>query len=233
MRSIITDVEGTTSSLSFVKDVLFPFAAARLPEYVRQHADQPEVRRHLDETAALAGLASGDLDGVVRQLLAWIAEDRKATPLKALQGMIWESGYRNGDYRAHLYEDAAVCLRQWYAEGCRLFVYSSGSVQAQELFFQYSAFGDLRELFAGHFDTRIGAKGDPEAYAMICRQASLTPAQTLFLSDVEAELDAAATAGLATARLCRKDDYGMEPDEVVSAHPVYASFRDLPEDLLK
>ncbi len=147
--------------------------------------------------------------------------------------MIWESGYRHGDYRAHVYEDAAECLRQWHDEGHRLFVYSSGSVQAQELFFRYSVFGDLRELFAGHFDTRIGAKGEPESYEAICRQASLTPARTLFLSDVETELDAAARAGLATARLCRKEDYGMAPDEVVSAHPVYASFLDISDELLR
>lgn len=228
MRTIITDVEGTTSSLSFVKEVLFPFAASALPAFVREHAERPDVRRCLEEAAATAGLSARDQEAVIGQLLAWIEEDRKVTPLKALQGLIWESGYREGAYRAHLYEDAAECLRRWHGEGRKLFVYSSGSVQAQELFFRHSVYGDLSNLFSGHFDTRIGAKGDADSYRRICQQAGLEPGESLFLSDVEGELDAAREAGLVTVRLCRREDYGTGPDEVTSAHPVVDSFRAIP-----
>ncbi|MEO0421351.1 MAG: acireductone synthase [Pseudomonadota bacterium] len=232
MRNIITDVEGTTSSLSFVKEVLFPFAAAALPAFVREHAERPDVRRCLEDAASTAGLSSGDQEAVIGQLLAWIAEDVKVTALKSLQGLIWESGYREGAYRAHLYEDAAECLRRWHGEGRKLYVYSSGSVQAQELFFRHSIYGDLSGLFSGHFDTRVGAKGEAESYTQICRQAGLTPGESLFLSDVEAELDAAREIGLATVRLCRREDYDKGPAEVTSAHPVVDGFDAIPEHLL-
>ena len=227
IKAIVTDIEGTTSSLSFVKDVLFPYAAAKLPEFLREHRTEKPVREQLDATAELAGLPSHDLNPLIRQLVDWIASDTKATPLKALQGMIWKRGYESGDYRAHVYGDAVRCLRDWFENGIHLFVYSSGSVQAQKLFFQYSRYGDIRALFRGYFDTTTGPKHDEASYRAIAAEIGFPGEEILFLSDVEAELDAAGSAGYRTCRLSRPGDYGENAGEVPSNHPVYASFDDI------
>ncbi|MEM1090731.1 MAG: acireductone synthase [Pseudomonadota bacterium] len=227
ISAIITDVEGTTSSLSFVKDVLFPYAARELPAFVREQRHDPAVRRELASAAAQAELSADDIDAVVSQLLRWIADDRKVTPLKNLQGMIWEFGYVSGAFKAHLYEDAERCLRRWHAQGLTLYVYSSGSIHAQKLFFGHSVAGDLRPLFSGYFDTTTGPKFGRESYQKIVEQIAVPAQQALFLSDVEDELDAAASAGLHTARLVRSADYGIDPAQVVSGHPVAASFDDI------
>ena len=138
IRAIVTDIEGTTSSISFVHDVLFPYAAEKMPQFVRAHRGEPAVEAILSEVAALSGVDAADSDALVEHLLTWIAEDRKLTPLKALQGLIWQAGYERGDYRAHVYPDAVIALRQWHARGLPLYVYSSGSIHAQKLFFQHS-----------------------------------------------------------------------------------------------
>lgn len=207
-RVVLTDIEGTTSSLSFVKEVLFPYARRHLKGFVRDHADDPEVRAQLDATRALAGLEDADDARIVAELIAWIDADRKATPLKALQGLVWEHGYRAGDFQGHVYDDAVAGLRRWHAAGIALYVYSSGSVHAQKLLFAHTAFGDLTPLFSGYFDTRIGAKGEVESYRRILAETAVEPGDMLFLSDIVAELDAARAAGLETCQLVRDG----EPD---------------------
>lgn len=202
-RAILTDIEGTTSSISFVKDVLFPYARDHIGAFVSAHADDPGVRRWLDATAQEAGVDAGDREAIVATLRRWIAEDRKATPLKALQGMIWEAGYRDGVYQAHVYPEVADRLRAWKAQGLPLYVYSSGSVAAQKLFFRYSEAGDLAALFDGHFDTEIGGKREVDSYTRIATAIGLPPQDILFLSDIVEELDAARSAGLQTTWLCR------------------------------
>ena len=204
IRAILTDIEGTTSSISFVKDVLFPYARAHLSAFVAAHGGEPEVARWLAATARDAGLAEDDSAGIVATLQQWIDQDRKATPLKALQGMIWADGYANGAYRAHVYPEVADRLRAWKAQAVPLYVYSSGSVAAQQLFFRYSEAGDLAGLFDGHFDTEIGAKREADSYARISAAIGVAPQQILFLSDIIAELDAARSAGLQTVWLCRE-----------------------------
>jgi len=206
-RAILTDIEGTTSSISFVKDVLFPYARRALPEFVRAHGDAPEVRRWLDSVAVEIAAGTCQDEVIVETLQGWIDQDRKHTALKALQGMIWQAGYRNGDYRAHLYPDVAPQLRAWQADGIALYVYSSGSVAAQKLFFQYSEAGDLSKLFSGHFDTEIGHKRERDSYQRIAQAIGLPPGEMLFLSDVVEELDAACEAGLATVLVDRREDY--------------------------
>ena len=208
-RAIVTDIEGTTSSLSFVKDVLFPYARRQLAGFVAAHGGEPEVRKLLDAANAEVG---GGLDdaGVVAQLERWIDEDRKITPLKALQGLIWETGYRRGDFQGHVYADAVHRLREWHAQGLRLYVYSSGSVHAQKLLFAHTAFGDLTPLFSGYFDTRIGAKREPDAYRAIVSDLQLPAGDVLFLSDIVEELDAARAAGMQTIHLVR--DGAMDED---------------------
>lgn len=217
IKAILTDIEGTTSSISFVKDVLFPYARARLPAFVRAHAEQPNIRALLDEVSALHGTPLND-EQTIAELIRWIDEDRKATPLKALQGLIWEAGYRDGDYRGHIYPDAARKLKEWKAQGLALYVYSSGSVHAQKLLFAHTECGDLTPLFSGYFDTQVGAKQADESYQAIARHIGLPPIQLLFLSDIGAELDAAKSAGFTTCQLLRE---GATPSP---AHPQAIDF---------
>jgi enolase-phosphatase E1 len=188
--------------------VLFPYARRHIAGFVRDHASDAQVRAHLDEARALAGLTDAGDERVVAELVAWIDEDRKATPLKALQGLIWEHGYRTGDFTGHVYVDAVEALRRWRDRGIALYVYSSGSVHAQKLLFAHTRFGDLTPLFSGWFDTRIGAKVDAGSYRRIVEEIGVPPAEVLFLSDIDRELDAAQSAGLQTWQLVRD----TEPD---------------------
>ena len=203
IKAIVTDIEGTTSSISFVKDVLFPYAREHLPAFIATHADKPEVQHWLHEAAKEAGLVSASQSELIALLQRWIDEDRKATALKALQGLIWEDGYRGGVYRAHVYTDVAPALRAWKRHGLDLYVYSSGSVTAQKLFFCYSDAGDLTSLFSGYFDTEIGPKREAKSYNSIAIAIGRPTNEILFLSDVAAELDAAGSAGMHTTLLAR------------------------------
>ena len=205
--TILTDIEGTTSSISFVKDVLFPYARAALPGFVRTHGHEPEVRRWLDAVAIEIAASACQDAMIVETLQGWIDQDRKHTALKALQGMIWEAGYRDGDFLAPLYPDVLPALRAWHMAGHRLAVYSSGSVPAQKLLFSHTEAGDLTPLFSGFFDTEIGGKREPDSYRRIAEQLGSAPFDLLFLSDVVAELDAARDAGLRTVLIDRRDDY--------------------------
>ena len=202
-RAILSDIEGTTSSIDFVKDVLFPYARRHLPAFLVTHADKPEVQHWLHEAAKEAGLVSATQQEIMELLQRWIDEDRKATSLKALQGMIWEQGYRDGEFRAHVYPEVARKLQEWKAQGVDLYIYSSGSVAAQKLFFGYSEAGDLSRLFSGYFDTEIGAKREADSYRRIAAAIGRPPGEILFLSDTVAELDAAQTAGMRTIQLAR------------------------------
>jgi enolase-phosphatase E1 len=220
IRAIVTDIEGTTSSIDFVKDVLFPYARKRLPAFVETHADKPEVQHWLHEAAKEAGIIEASRQEIIELLLGWIDQDRKSTALKALQGMIWKEGYEAGEYRAHVYPEVSARLHAWRADGLHLYVYSSGSVPAQRLFFRYSDAGDLTPLFAGYFDTETGPKRESASYAKIADAIDERPEHILFLSDIVEELDAAREAGLQTGWLLR-------PPQAVPAdprHPAYADF---------
>jgi enolase-phosphatase E1 len=218
VRAIVTDIEGTTSSISFVHDVLFPYASRELPDFVRDNAGVPEVAALLDDTRHEAGEADATTERVIEILLGWIAEDRKATPLKTLQGHVWRRGYERGDFTGHVYDDAVDGLRRWSVWGIDLYVYSSGSVGAQKLLFGYSDAGDLRPLFKGYFDTRIGHKKEAGSYRNIIREIGLPASEILFLSDVAEELDAAREAGTQTCQLVRDEHV------VVGSHAVARDF---------
>jgi enolase-phosphatase E1 len=222
IKALVTDIEGTTSSLSFVKDVLFPYARDHLATFVRDHAQDAGVALQLDAVRREAGDPSMSLEAVIDQLNAWIDEDRKITPLKELQGMIWENGYRNGDFQGHIYADAEQALRDWHARGLALYVYSSGSVQAQKLLFAHTGSGDLTPLFDGYFDTAMGGKQDTGSYRAIAASIGVAPAEILFLSDIRSELDAAAAAGFRTVWLVRDDS----PDPQ-AAHRQVRDFREI------
>jgi enolase-phosphatase E1 len=216
VRAILTDIEGTTSSIAFVKDVLFPYARRALPAFLKARRNDPEVARWVDAVAAEIGAASSDAC-VVEVLQGWIDEDRKHTALKALQGLLWRAGYEGGEYAAHVYPDAVQALQRWHAQGVPLYVYSSGSVAAQKLFFGHSAAGNLLPLFEDHFDTEVGGKRESASYTRIAEAMGLAPEQILFLSDVVEELDAAREAGMDTVLIDRPQDY-PQPREGEATH---------------
>ena len=224
MTTILTDIEGTTSSISFVKDVLFPYARRELPRFVRERGQQPEVRHWLDQVALENGGLCQD-PMIVETLQGWIDEDRKHTALKALQGMIWEAGYASADFTAPVYPDATDALRRWHAGGHRLAVYSSGSVPAQKLLFAHTDAGDLTGLFSAWFDTTVGGKREAASYARIAEALQVPPSTIVFLSDVVAELDAAREAGLRTILVDRPQDYPQPRDaEAAGGHPRVTGF---------
>lgn len=227
IKAIVTDIEGTTSSLAFVKDVLFPYARARLGDFVRAHGAEPEVAKLLEAVQTEAGRAL-DIPASIAQLEQWMAEDRKITPLKTLQGLIWEQGYRQGQLKGHVYADAVKNLRRWKSLGIALYVYSSGSVHAQKLLFGYSEYGDLTTLFSGYFDTSVGMKRAAASYCNIVTDLGLPAREILFLSDIKEELDAAAAAGMHTGWLVRD---GVLP--VDTRHLVARSFDDITLHFLK
>jgi len=198
---LLFDIEGTITSLAFVKEELFPYARLNLPSFLSANADRPDVASILERLTAIVG--TNDLDQVASELVRWIDEDRKQTDLKELQGLIWEEGYRSGAYRGHLYPDVVPFWRTMRARGEVLAIYSSGSEQAQRLLLTYSVEGDVSALIDRHFDTRVGPKQEPASYQLIAHELGLAPAELEFFSDSVEELDSASQVGMRTCRLIR------------------------------
>ncbi len=237
--AILLDIEGTTTPIEFVNGTLFPFARARLGEFVRQHGLRADVREdlaalrqeHAREASATPGLppwpggAAGETgaDAAVAYLLWLMDRDRKSTALKSLQGKIWEAGYRSGELRGHVYSDVLPAFRRWRAQGRTIAIFSSGSVLAQKLLFAHSTAGDLTRYIGAYFDTTTGAKKDQQSYRRIAAALGQLPADVLFCSDVVGELDAARQAGLVTALCIRPGS--VTPDNV--PHRVVRTFDDL------
>ena len=211
VAAVVTDIEGTTTPIAFVRDTLFPYARARLAEAITR----PEAAAILAEVAQMVPGVP-----VLDTLNHWMDDDAKVGPLKALQGLIWDAGYADGSIKGDIYPDVAPMLRRWVRGGLRLHLYSSGSVPAQKLLFGNTVDGDLTGLFQGFFDTRVGSKRESESYDRICIGINVPPAEVLFLSDIEAELDAAASAGLRTCQLVRPQDGTVASDR----HAVAADF---------
>lgn len=193
-KIILTDIEGTTSAISFVKDVLFPYAYKKLPEYVR--TNHKEIKEILDDVRTRENNPGLTDEEVIEMMLRWIEEDKKVTPLKTLQGHIWKEGYENGKLKGHIYDDALKALNVWKEQGLRIYIYSSGSVPAQKLLFAHTSHGDLSPLFSGYFDTHIGTKLDAESYERIAAHIGIPPEDILFLSDNVGEIEAAQKAGM-------------------------------------
>lgn len=219
IRAIITDIEGTTSSISFVKEVLFPYAFNAMEGFLEENWPADFTREAVAQAATESGLTLDTPQAASALFRQWIEEDRKSTPLKSLQGHIWKAGYQNGDYRAHLYPDTAPALRRWKDQGLDLYVYSSGSIAAQKLFFGYSEAGDITNLFSGYFDTTTGPKQETASYQAIAQSIGVPASELLFLSDIGAELDAAQAAGFQTVQLIR-DEIAVPSDK----HPQVTSF---------
>jgi enolase-phosphatase E1 len=229
-RGILLDVEGTTSSISFVYDVLFEHAKRNVASFLAARRDDPQVR------AAALGLARGlglpddtvgDEAGLTRLALGAIDlmnRDVKDTSLKALQGMIWRGGYESGEIVAHVFDDVPPAMAAWADSGIDVRIYSSGSVEAQKLFFAHTAAGDLTPHLRGHYDTTTGPKREAASYAAIAADMGCEPRQILFVSDVGAELDAARAAGMATALAIRPGN--REPGGVFE-HEAVRSFAEI------
>jgi 5-methylthioribose kinase len=192
--AVVLDIEGTTSSIEFVKDHLFPFARRHISAYVHEHGSA--VAEILDQVRSTDGNADLDTEQLIAVLLRWMDEDRKLSPLKTLQGMIWQSGFDSGELHAHFYDDAVRGIKQWHQRGVPIYIYSSGSIAAQKLLFSHTAYGDLTPLLTGHFDTTTGSKLEARSYQAIAASIGHPAAAILFLSDHALEIQAASAAGM-------------------------------------
>jgi enolase-phosphatase E1 len=212
-RALLLDIEGTTTPISFVYEVLFPYAREHAASFLREHADRPsmrpliaQLRKELGSDGARSSMDepltephTPRVDALAADVVAAIDRDRKTTGLKTLQGLIWQEGYRSGGLRGEVFEDVPPALARWHRAGIDVRIYSSGSVLAQRLLFETVRTGDLTRYLRGYFDTETGAKTDPGSYGRIAAAFDLRPADVLFISDVVTELEAAREAGL---RIC-------------------------------
>ena len=245
-RVVLLDIEGTTTPIAFVRDVLFPFARGRVLAYLERERGSEACRAAVlllrDEQAAdrargerpprdpapgsVPGPAPGDESqelgpASIAAYARWLMDlDRKSRGLKLLQGLIWQDGYRSGELHGEVYEDVAPALDRWRTLGLRTYIFSSGSVLAQRSLFQTTGGGDLTVLLDGYFDTVVGPKGSADSYRAILKALGVAPDQVLFVSDAVAELDAARAAGLRTA-LCER---GTSTSGPVGGHPVIHTF---------
>ena len=206
ISAVLTDIEGTTSSVNFVYEVLFPYFRNNMDRLKEMTAD-PQVQAAFKKTVELARELEGktlkSVDEILATLHRWSEEDRKITPLKTLQGILWKEGYNTGELEGHVYEDVAPALKKWHDRTIQLAVFSSGSVAAQKLIFGHSISGDLTTYFSLYFDTETGGKRDKETYSAIAEQMHLKCQNILFLSDIVEELEAAQSAGMQTVQLVR------------------------------
>lgn len=202
----LIDIEGTVGSIAFVRDVLFPYAKARMDAFVALHRPEPWMRAILESAAREAGVDAADMPSVLAALHSWSDNDVKVTPLKELQGHIWAEGFASSGIRGHLYPDAVDALQRYRDAGVRLYIYSSGSAAAQKLLFGHTVAGDLLPLFSGFYDTTIGGKREAGSYERILSEIGDAPNEVVFFSDNEAELDAASEAGIVTVQLARPAD---------------------------
>jgi enolase-phosphatase E1 len=217
---ILTDIEGTTTDIAFVHTVLFPYSRERMESYCYDNSEDAAVKACLDEVHAMLTKITGrpaKRQDPFDYLLHCIDADIKDPALKTLQGLIWRTGYENGTLKGHIYDDVVPALAHWKTQNIGLGVYSSGSVAAQKLLFGYSVFGDITPYFSDYFDTKVGHKREQASYENIAKSLGLSPNEILFLSDIEAELDAAQAAGLQTVQLVREGTVASERHRTVGS----------------
>lgn len=206
VKYILTDIEGTSTSVKFVYDILFPYFRSHIGE-LRAMTSDLEVQKAFRQTVELAASLENkkllSVDDILNTLFRWSEEDRKITPLKTVQGILWKKGYQTGEIKGHVYPDVASSLQAWKQQGIELGVFSSGSVAAQKLIFGYSEAGDLTPFFSNYFDTTTGGKREEETYRKIAQELQLAAENILFLSDIAEELEAAESAGMQTVQLLR------------------------------
>lgn len=235
-RCLLLDIEGTTSSVSFVYDVMFPYVRRELIAFLRQQSAAPEVVAALELTAQDLGFTAlsdwraasgGHPEQLAADVFGLMDGDVKATGLKQLQGLVWEAGFASGELKAHVYDDVPPALDKWNKLGLEVRIYSSGSIHAQRLFFGHTIAGDLLPQFRGHYDTTTGPKKEASSYTQIAADIGLPPAEILFLSDIPAELDAAAAAGMQTGLVKRPGNAEVASDV---AHAAITNFAEIEVD---
>jgi len=230
---ILLDVEGTTTSISFVYDVLFPYAREHAAEFLRQHQSSEQVRailaelrqqRDADEEQGLAPPSSGNDDQDVLQYVYWLMDrDSKTTPLKSLQGLMWEQGYREGRLKSHVFPDVPQAFKRWTQAGKKIAIFSSGSVLAQKQLFAHTESGDLTRYISGYFDTTVGVKREPASYTKIAGELACEPREVMFVSDVVEELDAASRAGMQAVLAVRPGNH----EQRENSYPQVRTFEEL------
>ncbi len=225
VRHVIVDIEGTTSASAFVYDVLFPYARERFAPWIDVHANETETAAVIASVGAEIGVGDPSHDQVVEALTEWTDADRKVTPLKTLQGLIWEQGFANGDLTSHFFPDAITALSDWHDAGLPISVYSSGSVLAQRNWYAHSPAGDLTPWMSDYYDTaNAGPKRESSSYRAIAEAIDADPGSLLFCSDVVAELDAAREAGWQVVRVRRAGEPHAVED---SAYPEVNEMTDI------
>lgn len=216
-RVILSDIEGTTTSIAFVHQVLFPYARKQIRSLIESfESNTLEITDLQKEILDLAICTIkrqyhvNDAGEIADLLEQWIDQDLKETALKSIQGVLWQKGYEQGDFQGHVYADAYDRLKQWHEANIPMYLFSSGSVDAQKRLFQYSIYGDLRDFWQGYFDTNMGSKRELSAYQkiadLICAQQQVEVQDILFLSDVVEELLAAQQAGMSVAWSIRDEN---------------------------
>lgn len=202
---ILTDIEGTTTEVSFVYDILFPYFRTHMDQW--RMVDSDPMNDVLEQTRVLVleeqSINLTSKEALFDQLRQWSIEDRKVTPLKTFQGMVWEQGFKSGAIKGHMYPDVKPALQRWLDDGLKLAIFSSGSIAAQKQLFGFSIEGDLTPYFSAYFDTTTGMKRDEQTYQLIVQQLNTPANNVLFLSDIHQELEAAHAAGLRTVQLVR------------------------------
>lgn len=221
IESVLLDIEGTVSPVSYVYEVLFPFARKYASEFLHEHFNEPSVQKALDFMARDAGfknkedwLKTGEpIDVVLSEVNRLMDADIKATGLKELQGIIWKNGYDKGVLMSELFADVPEALSSWDKDGKNISIYSSGSIGAQKIFFAYTKFGDMSKYLDSHFDTTSGGKKEAASYKNISKALDFDPAKILFLSDIVDELDAAKEAGVQTILVIRDGNAPQRQNE--------------------
>jgi enolase-phosphatase E1 len=224
IRGVLLDIEGTTTPIACVHEVLFSYARTHLRDYVARHFTDESVRADLEALRKEGGDFADEIDAIVAHINQLINLDRKSTGLKSLQGKIWHEGYSDGSLRAEVYPDVPPALARWRAAGLDVSIFSSGSVLAQQLLFAHTEAGDLMPFINNYFDTTVGKKGEVESYRKIADTLKLEPTEILFISDVVNELAAARDAGMKTVLSIRP---GNQPQESANSYPTISSFDEL------
>ena len=227
MNSILLDIEGTTTPIEFVHEVLFPFARRKIAGYISTNFEKLEseisqlITEHEKDLGYTDHFDPVSAKSVAKYLVFLIDQDRKSTPLKSIQGKIWQEGYESGELKSVIFDDVPRAFERWNAAGITIAIFSSGSVLAQKLLFRYTDHGDLTQFISSYFDTNIGAKRDAQSYALIAAALNTPAGDIVFVSDIIAELDAAREAGLSTALALRP---GNAPIETDVSHRVVTTF---------
>jgi enolase-phosphatase E1 len=208
VRAILLDIEGTTTPIAFVHEVLFSYARTHVRDFLKVNFNSADVRADVallredhaaDVTKNPPALNENSLIHSIADYVEWlIAHDSKSTGLKSLQGKIWRQGYLDGSLKSQVYADVPPALERWRSEGLSINIFSSGSVLAQQLLFAHTEAGDLTKFIDNYFDTSVGKKGEADSYRRIAEALGLSPNEILFISDVTAELDAATESGMQT-----------------------------------